>query len=319
MPCIVGRVRDAIFYYQMNEQRKPPRPALHSSAERRQRVVPLPVQLAGTALNALSLLHNEAAARLLTRFWFTTFKSKPRPWITEFWNSAERRVQVAVEDTVVDVHCWGQGPLVVMMHGWSGSGAQYRDFVEPLVAAGFTAVSFDAPEHGARSGRRTHMLRFCASLLAIQRELGRIDCVIAHSLGAMATAYALQLGLDPARLVCVAPQLDSRHLFDGYRRLLRLRPALAQRSTELIGERLRELMQRDDPWETLQPAAMLGERRLPGMLVFDLEDPEMPAEQFREAIDGWPDCRSLETRGLGHNRILRDPGVIDAIVGYLRG
>jgi len=309
----------------MNSQRKSPRQpstarrVLHSSADRRQRVVPLQVQFAGTALNALSLLHNEGAARLLTRFWFTTFRSEPKPWVAEFWNSADRRLEIAVEDTVIDVHCWGQGPPVVLMHGWSGSGSQYRDFIGPLAAAGFTAVCFDAPEHGARSGRRTHMFRFCASLLAIQRELGGIDCVVAHSLGAMAAAYALQLGLDPARLVCVAPQLDSRHLFDGYRRLLRLRAPLAQRSIEMIGERLRELMQCDDPWEILQPAALLDERGLPGLLVFDHDDAEIPARQFREAAAGWPDCRTLETRGLGHNRILRNREVIEAIVAFLRG
>ena len=304
----------------MNGQRKPSRrPALHSSAERRQRVVPLAVQFAGSVLNALSLLHTEWAARLLTRYWFTTFKSKPKPWVANFWNSADRRIPIKVEDTVIDVHCWGQGPLVVLMHGWSGSGSQYRGFVEPLAGAGFTAVSFDAPEHGANSGQRTHMLRFSASLLAIQRQLGAIHCVVAHSLGAMATAYTLQLGLQLERLVCVAPQLDSRHLFDGYRQLLHLRPALAQRSIELIEERLRELLQRDDPWAILQPAALLGERRLPGLLVFDHDDPEIPPQQFREAAVGWPDCRVLETRGLGHNRILRDRGVIDAVVGYLRG
>ena len=59
--------------------------------------------------------------------------------------------------------------------------------------------------------------------------------------------------------------------------------------------------------------------RLPGLLVFDHDDPEIPPQQFREAAVGWPDCRVLETRGLGHNRILRDRGVIDAVVGYLRG
>ena len=116
-----------------------------------------------------------------------------------------------------------------------------------------------------------------------------------------------------------AATLDSRHLFDGYRQLLRLRPVLAERAIELIEERLRELLQRDDPWALLQPAALLGDRRLPGLLVFDHDDPEIPPQQFREAVAGWPDCRVLETRGLGHNRILRDRGVIDGVVGYLRG
>jgi len=290
---------------------------MHSSADRRQRVVPLPVQAAGYSLNLLSLLHNEWAARLLQRFWFTTFKTRPRPWVAEFWNSANRRIEVAVDETTIDVHCWGQGPLVVMMHGWSGSGSQFQDFIEPLTAAGFTAVCFDAPEHGSRSGRRTHMLRFCSSLLAIQRELGSIDCVIAHSLGAMASAYALQLGLVIERAVFVAPQLDSLRLFTSYQELLRLRPVLARRAGDLIGERLRELLQRDDPWEALQPAALLAQRQLRGLLVYDHDDAEIPIDQYRDVIASWPDCRSLETRGLGHNRILRDRGVIDAIVDYL--
>jgi len=31
---------------------------------------------------------------------------------------------------------WGKGPTVMLVHGWSGRGAQLGELVEPLVAAG---------------------------------------------------------------------------------------------------------------------------------------------------------------------------------------
>ena len=163
------------------------------------------------------------------------------------------------------------------------------------------------------------MLRFSATLLAIQRELGQIDTVIAHSLGAMATTYTRKLGLEPARLVLIAPQLDAEELFDNYGRLLKLRPALARLAREKIGERLRELLNGSDPWETLCPSSLVGDPTLRGQLVYDLADPEVPPEHFRDILANWSQCTPLETRGLGHNRILRDRGVIGAVVDYLRG
>jgi pimeloyl-ACP methyl ester carboxylesterase len=303
----------------MNAQRKSSRRAgLGSSAERRRRVVPLAVQLSGIGFNLLSRLHNDLAAKWLTRLWFTTFKSRPGSGVEEFWRGAERRVEIAVEETGVAVHCWGQGPRVVLMHGWSGSGSQFRDFIEPLVEAGFTAVCFDAPEHGSDSGKQTHMLRFSATLLSIQRELGSIDTIVAHSLGAMASLYTQRLGLRFGRAVLIAPQLDAQILFDGYRDLLRLRPALARRTREMIGARLRELLDEADPWEVLRPDRLLGETTVPGLLVYDRGDPEVPLEHFQDILDQWKQGTAFETAGLGHNRILRDPAAIDAVVGYLR-
>lgn len=302
----------------MDAQRKSPRrPALNSSAERRQRVVPLAVQLSGIGLNGLSRLYNPWAAKILTRLWFTTFKTRPGPRVAEFWGGADRRVEIVVEDSRIAVHCWGRGPLVVLMHGWSGSGWQFREFIEPLVAAGFTAVCFDAPEHGSNSGKQTHMLRFSAALLAIQRELGSFDTLVAHSLGAMASLHTQRLGLRFERAVLIAPQLDAEVLFDSYRELLRLRPPLARLTREMIGARLEELLDQADPWVVLRPDRLLGERAFRGLLVYDRSDPEVPPEHFREILEHWPQGSAFETAGLGHNRILQDRAVIDAVVEYL--
>lgn len=303
----------------MDAEQQPGRgPRISSSAERRQRVIPLSFQLAGGALNLASLLHNEWASSVLARLWFTVFKSSPRPWVAEFWSGAEERLQIEVGDDTIPVHCWGQGPPVVLMHGWSGSGTQFRYFIEPLVAAGFRAVCFDAPAHGSNPGRRSDLPRFSTSLQAIEARLGVFHGLVAHSLGAMAATYAMQLGLAPRRLVLVAPHLEALKMFETYSALLGMRPALARSFRDKIGARMRELLSGADPWTELVPARLLGRSGLEGMLVYDHEDPEIGDAQFGEMIDLWAGCAVHATRGLGHNRILKDRAVIDAVVAYLR-
>lgn len=288
------------------------------STERRERVIPLSFQLSGVGLNLLSLIHNEWASDVLAGFWFTVFKSKSKSWVGEFWRSAHRSIDLTVDDVTIPVHCWGEGPAVVMMHGWGGSGTQFRYFITPLVEAGFTAVCFDAPEHGSNPGKRSDMPRFSATLIAIQQQLGEIECVIAHSLGAMAITYAMQKGLSPKRTVLVAPHLEVQKMFETFRDLLRMRPALAQRFHDKIGAEMKILMGDSDPWVLLSPEQLLGHVALQGMLVYDHDDPEVTEAQFREIIGYWPGCEVHATQGLGHNRILKDEAVISTIVDYLK-
>ena len=103
---------------------------------------------------------------------------------------------------------WGEGRAVYLVHGWAGRGGQLAAFGPPLVRAGFRVVTFDAPGHGASSGRRTSLLEFARVLHAAVAAFGPAEAVIAHSLGAAATARALGEGLDVGRVVFIAPPAD---------------------------------------------------------------------------------------------------------------
>ena len=44
---------------------------------------------------------------------------------------------------------WGQSEaLVGLVHGWSGRGSQYYAWIQPLLDAGLSVVTYDAPGHG---------------------------------------------------------------------------------------------------------------------------------------------------------------------------
>src|SRR5512143_579165 len=62
---------------------------------------------------------------------------------------------------------WGHGPAIVLAHGWGGRGTQLRAFVPALVNAGYSAVVFDGPAHGASSGLSTSLPAFGDALAAV--------------------------------------------------------------------------------------------------------------------------------------------------------
>ena len=55
------------------------------------------------------------------------------------------------------------------------------------------------------------------------------------------------------------------------------------------------------------------------MIVHDIEDMEVPWSEGERWARYWPAARLLSTRGLGHNRIADDEGVIAATLRFLKG
>src|SRR5688572_7959580 len=112
-----------------------------STIVRSQRETPL-MPLVRATSRALSAVAPPLAARLAERL----FLSPPRPRrpaaeLALLATGRARPLQVGRRH--LDVWLWGSGPSVLLVHGWGGRGAQLAAFVEPLVARGFSVVSFD--------------------------------------------------------------------------------------------------------------------------------------------------------------------------------
>lgn len=288
-----------------------------ASSERHKRIIPLKYQVVGLGLNALSHLSNPWAANILSNIWFTVFKTRPKPWITRFWQQADSCVELHLQDKSIPVSLWGQGPLVVVMHGWSGSGVQFRRLIPGLVAAGYQVAVFDAPAHGSNPGKHTHLLEFIDALLAIQQQIGTVDTLMAHSLGGMAAVGAAQRGLSVRQLVLFGPHLDVQEMYQSYCDLLNLNPELSKRFRAKIGQKMADIFGVADIWSLLTPANMLAQLDCQGLLIYDKEDEEIPLHQFKSIVQHWRGCQILETEGLGHNNILKDKSVIENVLAFM--
>jgi len=217
-----------------------------------------------------------------------------------------------VEGIPVAVYRWGAGPVIVLVHGWSGRATQLAAFVEPLTAAGYCVVAFDAPGHGKTPGSRTNILEFAAALQAIAAAYGPLYGALAHSFGGMALAYALQQGVDAGRVVCIGTPARLEFLVERFADMLTLPDPvlidLRRRLEKRFAANVWELMSTDSNVRTLT---------MPALIVHDRDDREVPWRQGKMIADAWPGAQWLATRRLGHRRILRDAATVKAVVDFL--
>ncbi|MCE3003752.1 MAG: alpha/beta hydrolase [Xanthomonadaceae bacterium] len=207
---------------------------------------------------------------------------------------------------------WGDaGPVVLAMHGWSGRPTQFAAFVAPLVASGRQVIALDAPAHGRSPGSEAHVFSFVEAILEAGSELKGIESVIGHSMGGAAALYAAHLGLPVQRVATIGAPAALRRVLARFADWVALPPPAASAFLARVN---RHVGVDADEMDVARFAGRLG---FEGLVVHDRDDREVPFAEAQALAAAWPAARTLYTRGLGHNRILADAGVVDAAVRFL--
>jgi pimeloyl-ACP methyl ester carboxylesterase len=228
-----------------------------------------------------------------------------------------RPFQVPVLGGMVAGETWGEGPAVYLVHGWGGWRGQLDALVAPLTAAGYRVVTFDAPSHGdsdpgPEGPGRSSVLELAAALRAVAAEHGPAAAVVAHSLGATATAFAMRDGLAADRAVFVSPMADPL----PYTRAFAARLGFGERvRSRMVGRIERRVAM---PMSSFAVPAVAGQVATPPLLlVHDRQDSETGWSDSAAIARAWPAARLVTTAGLGHRRILRDPAVVAEVAGFV--
>lgn len=195
----------------------------------------------------------------------------------------------------------GQGPVWLLMHGWSGSASQFYPLMSHIAAQGFTAIAYDHPAHGHSAGHTGHLPRLVRAFDELVAELvvkfGPLSGVIAHSMGGAVTLSSRQQALDQLPLLLVSPVLDYVPQLYGM-------VARSGYSIRLFDAVVKEIEQEyQHPLSTVDPLGRLASRSGAAIIVHDEEDRFAPyGDSQRATLDGR--TRLVSTRGLGHGRIL---------------
>lgn len=208
---------------------------------------------------------------------------------------------------------WGtSGPRVLLVHGWESRASHWHAWVPALLAAGMRVSALDLPAHGHSSGASTDVVQAGRAVLAFARQLGSVHGVVAHSMGSAASLHAFAHGLKVQASVHIAGPSSVRRVLQG-----------AARAGGLDANGTRALMQAFEqrtgqPLDDMELPALAPSLRHPALICHDPADAEVPFSESRQLAAAWPLARLIEASGLGHRRILRDAGVIEAGVQALR-
>ncbi|HEX2059438.1 MAG TPA: alpha/beta hydrolase [Thermoanaerobaculia bacterium] len=232
----------------------------------------------------------------------------------------ERERAILAEATPFTVHLgastrlqawrWGSGPMVLLVHGWEGRGAQLASFVQPLVASGYSVVAFDAPGHGASSGNRSSLPHFAWAVRGVAGAEAP-HAIVAHSLGCAATTLALRDGLHANKLVFIAPPLNPSDYVRRFGQIINISGAVLDRMRARIEERfLRK-------WSDYALDVTARSMTTPLLVIHDRDDDDTYHAEGAALAEAWPGATMVTTTGLGHRRILRDERVIETATQFI--
>ena len=195
---------------------------------------------------------------------------------------------------------WGNGPRVLLVHGWGSHAGRLTPFVDRLIAAGFGVAAFDAPGHGASTGRFASLPEFVDALERVARSVSPI-AFLGHSLGAAACALAIHHGVPARAAVLLSTPADPSVFTRRYARWMKLPPEATRAMCRRLEQRY------GAPLDTY--SLLTSDPGVPTLLVHDRGDLRISVGDGRALAAAWPRAQLLETRRLGHHRILRDPAV----------
>lgn len=260
------------------------------------------------ALSWLSRYRPRQGARLAEFLWSVPLRSR-RPARERAWLNGARPFEVPCGLGRLQAWSWGSGPCVLLVHGWDGRGSQLGAMAKPLVEAGFRVVTFDSRGHGDSFGRRACLASFADCISALARHTGPLHGVIAHSFGAAATLYAVRGGLQVERVVFLGP-VNAVHGASRFAKFMEMSPECTRIFEQNVQRRL------GDTYELLSEKRE-GTQGPPLLVYHDAEDLFVPTEDGQELAGLWGHARYIQTRGLGHHRVLRDAAVLGEVRDFL--
>lgn len=241
--------------------------------------------------------------------WWRRPPAWDAPWRIEAWPFEDASLTVYAPRAAGE-----RSRVALLVHGWGGHAAQLLPLARALARQGLTPVLLEMPAHGRSAGAVSNLPQFVRAIeyvaARLQQQGHRVHAVLAHSLGASAAACAAGRGLPAERLVLVAPPASARE----YTRFFAHVFGLGEATRAALQARIeaREGMVMTD----LEPAAVGPRIRMPTLVVHDRADRVngfADGMAFAHAIAG---ARLLATEGLGHRKVLQDPGVIDQVTAF---
>lgn len=207
----------------------------------------------------------------------------------------------------------GEGPAVLLVHGWEDDNALWTPLIEALVARGHAVVAFDNPAHGLSDGGRGHAPEVADAIAAVAQTLGPIKAVVAHSVGAWGSALALNEGLAAERFVLIAP--PSGRSEDRWRRAA-ARMGMSEDALAAAVERMKSQLTAHGR-DTLD--ATVPKLKLPMLFVHSRVDDRCPFDGAEAMADTCQDARFYALEDADHRATAQDAEAIAVITYFLEG
>ncbi len=226
---------------------------------------------------------------------------------------------IDVKGRQISVRSWGEGPTILVAHGWGGRSSQFMGFINPLVAAGYRVVGFEIPGHGDSSGKQSNMLDGATVLAQVAQQEGPVEAIIAHSFGTGTTLLAMdKYKVQAAKVVLISSFSDVAFILRIFGDLFSLRQSTLDALQKVAIKKFAHEYHGEWNWEEISPLETIKSFNSELLLIHDDKDHEVPIEEVLPMHNSQPEAKKLITSGFGHRKILLNKQVIETTLAFIK-
>lgn len=217
-----------------------------------------------------------------------------------------------VSDTWVQAWRWGEGPAVLLVHGWEDDHHCFDAIIAALVKRGHAVVALDLPAHGKSGGTQSTIPLAAQAVAGVADALGPVRAVAGHSLGGAAATFAVTEGwLQVERAVIVAAPTGPTFMLNNIAKRFGMTD---ERKEKLFQELKRVVGYRPEEIELMPKLAALD---IPALIVHAKDDAMVRFVTGQKWATNWPGAQLHALEKGGHRRLLFDPATAGKIAEFL--
>ena len=238
-------------------------------------------------------------------------------WVTTPARHEPRRIAPAlssalrtdVETASGRVAAWrlGEGPAVILAHGWSSDNFSWNHVIAALAARGTAVVAVDLPGHGLSGNAHCTRRSAGRALVEVAATLGPIRALAGHSFGGPVVGLALSEGLQVDRVAFMAPAQPRSVRWLRFAADKGVAPEIAACALD-IAESEGEMFDMSIPGPHMRAHALF---------VHSKDDAAVPYQSTQDLNMAWPGSEILLIDNLDHEMILQDDIIVNRVADFL--
>lgn len=272
--------------------------------------VPFAIRAMRSYIKFLNKISKKRATKLVTKLFLTPQRTVLRKDQLEYYKSGHSEF-IKFNDKEVFVFTKGEGPRVMLAHGWGSNSYIFRFIMDSLVESGYSVVTLDYPAHGQSSGKQTTLPETSELIKLLSEKYGPFKAAIAYSFGGPTTIRALELGLQTENLILLSSPTKIESIFNPFFDLLDVKPELQ----ELFIQDL--VAQTGIDRNRISPLDMEYDKSVRTLIVHDKDDEIISHTDATSIHNELKNSKLIFTSKLGHRGVPRTEEVLREIINFL--
>lgn len=208
---------------------------------------------------------------------------------------------------------WGDGPTVVLVHGWGGRAAQMAPLARRLADSGFRTIAFDVAGHGDSPVAEARWEWFIRDVGEVAAACGPLAALVGHSAGGLAMMASRRIrSVTAQRFVCICAPHHPYPPIHALQKRLDPGEKVLQRYRDFLGAQF------STDWKSLSAGSAWQGAGPELLLCYDEKD------RYIESTDGnriqamCSGSTLAKSEQFGHARILAASETADTIGDFLK-